>query len=67
LGRILGTAGELLPNVTELEAIRKARQLREKGLTLRRIAARLAEEQHLARTGRRYDPRSISNLLSSTA
>jgi DNA invertase Pin-like site-specific DNA recombinase len=65
MGRVLGAGGGLVPNITELEAVRKARAFRAQGLTLRAISAKLAQERYLARTGRPYDPRSEANMLAA--
>jgi hypothetical protein len=35
------------------------------GLTLRAVAARLAEEKHLSRTGRSFGPQSLANMLKT--
>jgi site-specific DNA recombinase len=63
-GRYLSQEGsELVEYEPELRAQAQARDLRAQGLTLRAVAARLANEQLLSRGGRPYGPQSVANML----
>jgi DNA invertase Pin-like site-specific DNA recombinase len=55
----------LKPHAKEQAIIKAARELKEKGLSLRRIGARLAEQGHLPRKGKAWHPETISNLLAA--
>jgi len=61
--RLAGDGRTLEPHHPELRAIERAQQLRKRGLSLRAISARLAEEAILSRAARPYCPRSVSLML----
>ncbi len=54
----------LMEEPSESELVRSACELRSQGLSLRQVAARLAERGFLSRTGRVLDPRQVSRLCA---
>lgn len=64
LGKRLSTDGKtLVENTVEQQAICLARQYRSSGLSLRKIAAKLAEQQYVNRLGAMYNARSIALMV----
>ncbi len=55
----------LVPNVEEQKAIGMARRLRNKGLSLRKIAARLHKKGHSARSGEPFHAQQVKRLIES--
>jgi len=55
----------LVPNLNEQKAIALARRLRKKGLSLRRIAAKLLAKGHTARSGKPFHPQQVKRLVQS--
>lgn len=55
----------LVPNASEQKAIKMARRLRGKGLSLRKIAARLHQKGHSARSGRPLHAQQVKRLVES--
>lgn len=59
----LGEDGSLVEVQSEQEAIRKARDLKASGLSLRAIAKELESAGHSPRCGRGWHPKTIASLL----
>jgi DNA invertase Pin-like site-specific DNA recombinase len=57
--------GKLEPVAHETAAMDRARQLRGSGMSLGAVADQLADEGHVARSGRRLDPKSIARWLAA--
>ena len=55
----------LVPNLEEQKAIAMARRLRKKGVSLRKIAARLFKKGHTARNGEPLHPYQVKRLVES--
>jgi site-specific DNA recombinase len=65
-GYALAADGEtLVPMADEQAVIARARQLRAAGASLRTVAASLAEEGKVSRSGRPFDAKSISNMVDA--
>ncbi len=56
---------KLLKDKTEQALIALVKQLREGGLSLRKIAARVAEQGFKNRVGNAFNPKTISNILEA--
>lgn len=56
----------LLPNAPEQLAIKHARQLHKQGLSLRKIAARMAKRGHTCRSGKPMHPQQVKRLVESS-
>jgi DNA invertase Pin-like site-specific DNA recombinase len=56
--------GSLVPDDTEQAAIRRARQLRDTGASLRTIAASLEAEGHAPKHGTRWHPEAVRRILA---
>jgi len=66
-GAKLGRDGiRLLPHVAEQKTIRRAQRLRTRGLSLRKIAAKLGMEGHKPRGGNAWHPQTVSNILEAS-
>ena len=56
--------GRLVVDAEELDIVRQARELRSRGLTLRAVAAKLAERGLLSRTGRPFNSASMGRMVA---
>lgn len=56
--------GRLVPRADEQETIARARALRDAGLSLRAVAATLAEQGRAARNGRVFEAAQIARMLA---
>jgi DNA invertase Pin-like site-specific DNA recombinase len=64
MGKRLGTDGKsLVDNTQEQHAMTLAKQYRANGLSLRKIATKLAEQNHFNRLGSMYNARSIAIMV----
>lgn len=64
LGKSLSADGKcLVDNPQEQQAVRLAKQYRESGLSFRKIATRLADQQYFNRLGSVYNARSIAIMV----
>jgi DNA invertase Pin-like site-specific DNA recombinase len=64
MGKSLSIDGKcLVENPQEQHAITLAKQYRENGLSLRKIATKLAENNYFNRLGSMYKPRSIALMV----
>src|SRR5262245_59844363 len=64
MGKSLSTDGKsLVENTKERQAIMLAKQYRESGLSLRKVATKLAEQSYFNRLGSRYNARSIAIMV----
>lgn len=64
LGKSLSADGKcLIENTREQQAMTLARQYRESGFSLRKIATKLAEQNYLNRLGSVYNARSIALMV----
>lgn len=67
-GKMLAADGiHLEDNATEQDVIATAKIYAEHGLSFRKIAARLADEGYMSRTGKPFTPQAISNMLEEVA
>lgn len=66
-GYRVGEGGVLVPDDDEQATIRRARELREGGASLRAIAAQLAGEGRLSRNGRPFEPSAVMRMLGRDA
>jgi DNA invertase Pin-like site-specific DNA recombinase len=57
----------LLSNAQEQEVIGLARMYDDHGLSLRKIAARLADEGYVSRRGKPFVPAAIANMVAEAA
>lgn len=64
-GYTAGDDGKLVENAAEQAAIALAKKLRDDGVSFRQIAAKLAENGHLNRSGRKYSPSSVRNMVAA--
>src|SRR5262249_48856946 len=68
LGKCLSTDGKkLVDNTQEQQAITLAKQYRESGLSLRKIATKRAEQRCLNRLGSMYNARSIAIMVGEAS
>jgi len=68
MGKCLSTDGKkLVDNTQEQQAITLAKQYRENGLSLRKIATKLAEQRYLNRLGSMYNARSIAIMVGEAS
>src|SRR5262245_57465731 len=64
MGKCLSTDGKsLVDNAQEQQAITLAKQYRDGGLSLRKIATKLAEQRYLNRLGSMYNARSVAIMV----
>jgi site-specific DNA recombinase len=67
-GKILADDGvHLMDNTAEQEVIATAKIYAQHGLSLRKIASRLADEGYSSRTGKPFTAQAISNMLEGVA
>lgn len=64
-GYTAGADGKLVENASEQAAIAMAKELRAAGASFRAISADLAAEGHTNRSGRKYSPSSIRNMVAA--
>jgi DNA invertase Pin-like site-specific DNA recombinase len=63
--RLADDGVQLVPDLNEQRIIARVRELRDEGVSLRRIAARLAAEGYASRTGNRFAVVQIQRLLAA--
>jgi site-specific DNA recombinase len=67
-GKMLAADGiHLEDNTNEQAVIHLVRMYNQHRLSLRKIAARLADEGHMSRTGKPFTPQAIANMLEGVA
>ncbi len=57
----------LVPEPSEQETVRRVHELRDEGLSLRRIASRLAAESRQPKTGTTWHPTQVARILERTS
>lgn len=63
-GAQLSAPKQLEANLTEVQTIKRARELRAEGLSLREVAEALAAEGRLARNGKRFQATQINRMVN---